>query len=148
MVTKKTQTVPWSPQASGGSDDQRPSKTGTPSYVDDDEPREREGEGQSRGKSTRGRGHCPRKWKETSCLYLLAVGALESPMYKREFVRISLSLMPPPGGLLGLLHPSPTCSGFPGDWPRGQHDVGPLVLVTSAWLGPWERAALWPRPQM
>lgn len=75
MVTKKTQTEPLEPTGQWGcSDDQRP-QTGTPSYVDDDEPwPEREGEGQSRGEEHTGQGALSPKWKETSCLYLLAVG--------------------------------------------------------------------------
>ena len=60
-------------------------QTGTPSYVDDDEPHQSEREkARALGRAQGVGGYRPRKWMETSCLHLLATGWLESPMYKRS----------------------------------------------------------------
>lgn len=52
----------------------------------------------------------------------------------KELLWVILSLTPPP---LRSAGPSPSLSDplcAAGDWPRGPHGLGPLVLVTSVWL--------------
>ena len=52
----------------------------------------------------------------------------------KGFVWVILSLTPPPLRSAGPPPslPDPLCAA--GDWPRGPHGLGPLVLVTSVWL--------------
>ena len=118
-------------------------QTGPPSYMDDNEPRQSERKVRAVGRAHGVWDTVPPEWKEATCLCLWPQGAGLTDV-QEEFVRITLSLTPPPLWPAGS---SPSLSDLlcvPGDWPCGPDGLGSLVLVTSAGLGPWERAAVWP----